>query len=178
MRFIQASIRMPEWGRILRQDQTHPDSLSEDIEPATRIAVSIFYTFFSGKTISWLRRVANFFGVEQSTLFSFLLVCYTNRNGHPGRGVPTIETDTPGGVSLREKRTPREGCPYRGNGHPGRGVPTRKTDTPGGVSLRGGILWNYPKETTTASGDLITAKMVLISSPSAPKTGREFCQGS
>ena len=65
------------------------------------------------------------------------------------------ETDTPGGVSLREKLTPQEGCPYEG-----------------------GILWNCPKETPTASGDLITAKMVRISSPSAPKTGREFCQRS
>ena len=44
------------------------------------------------------------------------------RNGRPGRGVPTTETDTPGGVSLRQKRTPREGCPYDRNGRPGRGV--------------------------------------------------------
>ena len=65
-------------------------------------------------------------------LFSLLLVCYTKRNGHPGRGVPTAETDTPGG-GLRQKRTPREGCPYDRNGHPGRGVPTTETDTPGGV---------------------------------------------
>ena len=72
-----------------------------------------------------------------ATALSFcLLVCYTNRNGHPGRGVPTAETDTPGGVTLRQKRTPREGCPYGRNGHPGRGVPTAETDTPGGGPLR------------------------------------------
>ena len=52
-------------------------------------------------------------------------------------------------------RAPREGCPYEG-----------------------GIRWNCPKETPTASGDLITARMVRISSPSAPKTGRESCQRS
>ena len=49
---------------------------------------------------------------------------------------PSAETDAPGGGSLRQKRTPREGCPYDRNGHPGRGVPTAETDTPGGVSLR------------------------------------------
>ena len=47
-----------------------------------------------------------------------------------------METDTPGGVSLRWKRTPREGCPCDGNGHPGRGAyegnghPERGVPTP------------------------------------------------
>ena len=67
------------------------------------------------------------------------------RNGRPGRGVPTAETDAPGGVSLRQKQTPREGCPYDRNGHPGRGVPTAETDTPGGVSLRGRDSVELPK---------------------------------
>ena len=54
-------------------------------------------------------------------LFSLLLVCYTKRNGHPERGVPTKETGSPGGGPTTETDTP-EGCPYDRNGHPGRGA--------------------------------------------------------
>ena len=62
---------------------------------------------------------------EKSALFSFLFVCYTNRNRHPRRGVPTAETDTPGGVSPRgrdsvelPKRNPNRirGVDYSQNG--------------------------------------------------------------
>ena len=101
--------------------------------------------------------------------FSFLLVCYTTK------------TDTPGGVSLRQKRPP------------GRGVPTAETDTPGGVSLRGRDSVELPKRNPnrirgfdySQNGayfvTICTQNRQRIFSKQAEnffKTGREFFQRS